>query len=341
MNNEKLVELLKLIQEVNNIDTKEIKRDILHHISAYGAFLYYTGVISNKDFIKAVNSIKNDIEDKLYYEERNNYIEILQENNHLLNSFFRKSLVTYWNYQIKEQTDDTNIDIKNDFIKFLKYLNCYDLYNLIDKKGQIAKDSKILKHSVCLDNRLDSYIILKNKNTFYEYLDLSHEIAHALENKILSKYKRCFDSAYNAEILSITFNRIFIEYLYQNNRINYEKYIILLNNFETNYFNFIRLSLFISDSIYSGYYNINDYDISIFCESDIVNLSLTDYNYAIGRIWAFKLFSEWEKNDTKFIKEIPRIVEYIYHAKLKELINNVDNSDLLINNELSKNFIKK
>ena len=341
MDNEQFIELLRMIKDVNGIADKNIKQDKIHQISAYGAYLYYTGVISNTDFTDAIKCINCDYEDDLYYEERNNYIDMLLDNNALLNTFFRKSLITYWHYKINEKDDNIDIDIENEFNSFLKYMKCYRLYKDVQNKGQISTRSKILKHSVCLDNRNDSYVIIKAQNKFHEYLELSHEMAHVLENKLLSKYKRSFDSPYNVEILSITFNRIFIEYLYQNNKINKEEYTILLNNFEVNYFNFIRLALFISDSINSGYYDINDYDISIYCEEDIVNRSLTDYNYAIGRIAAFKLFNDYLKSDTIFINSIPKLVDNIYHMDISEIIKTFGNKETIINKELSKTFIKK
>lgn len=341
MNNRELIELLNLIKEVNTVDDKKLKTDMIHHISAYGAYLYYTGLISNNDFTNAINCIKDDLEDKLYYEERNKYIDILLKNNNLLNSFFKKYLHIYWKYSFNEATDYINVDIENEFNNFLKYVNCYKLYVLIKEKKQISNKSNILSHSICLDNREDSYIILRNKNVFHEYLDLSHEMAHVLENNLLSKYRRCFDSPYNVEILSITFNRMFIEYLFQNNKITKAEYNILLNNFELNYYSFTRLSLFISDSINFRDYSINDYDISVFCEDEVISRSLTDYNYAIGRIASLKLFDEWKKDDYLFIKNIPNLVDDIYHLSIKDIVNIFGNSEEILDNELSKNLVKK
>ena len=286
-------------------------------------------------------SIKNDVEDLKYYEIRNKLINDLLDNNVLLYNFLVNNLKYYWCYIIEKQNDDINIDIEKSFIDFLKYVNCYDLYHSIKSKDQIAFQSNILKHSICLDNRDDSYIIIKNKNSLYEYLDLSHEIAHALENKLLAKHKRCFDSPFNSEILSITFNRMFIEYLYQNNIISKEEYLIILGNFEAIYFCFIRSAIFMSDNINMGNYIINDYDINIFIDEKIDNRSLTEYNYAIGRIGAFKLFDEWLKNDSLFIKNIPTLVDDLHHCGIKELLDNYDNNGLIIEKELSKNFIKR
>lgn len=341
MNNKYLIELLKLIKEVNFLTDKDTKMDKVHHISTYGAYLYYIGAISNNDFTNAIMSIKNDIEDLRYYEERKVIINNLLDNNLLLYDAFVRNLSCYWKYIIKEKKDNINIDIEKEFIDFLKYINCYDLYHNIKENDKISYQSNILKHSICLDDRDQSYIIIKSKNSFYEYLDLSHEIAHALENKLLAKYKRCFDSPFNSEILSITFNRMFIEYLYWNNKISKEEYLTILGNFETNYFYFIRSAIFISDSIKSGNYKIYDYDINIFCDDKIDNRSLTDYNYAIGRICAFKLINEWMNNDHLFIKNIPNLVDDLYHSSIKELLDNYGNNSPIIEKELSKNFIKR
>ena len=340
MNNKYLIKLLKMIKDVNNIKNKDTKTDKIHEISAYGAYLYYIGLISNNDFTNVINSIR-DYEDEINYKEQNEYIDDILKNNNMLNHFFWKNLIIYWEYIVHEQIDNININIEKEFNEFLKYINCYELYNTIKRKEQISFQSSILNHSICLDNGSDSFIIIKNTNKFHEYLDLSHEIAHALENKLLSKYKRCFGSPYNIEMLSITFNRMFIEYLYQNNAITKEELFVLLSNFESNYLGFMKVSALISNSIFYGDYVINDYDISIFCEGDIINLSLTDLNYAIGRIAAFKLFDEWKKSDITFIKSIPNLVDDIYHMSIKDIIKTFGNNEKLINNELSKTFIKK
>ena len=341
MNNKYLIELLRQIKEVNNINNRHIKIEKIHHISAYGAYLYYTGLINSFEFTNAITCIKNDLEEISYQEESDIYINYLLDDNLLLNDLFRKHLMIYWKYRISQEESEINIDIENEFNEFLKYMNCYELYNNINKKNNISYNSKILKHSACLDDRDNSYIIIVNKNKFYEYLDLSHEIAHAYENKVLSKYKRYFESPYNVEILSITFNRIFIEYLHENGKISYNDYVSILSDFETNYYYFIKSSLFISDSIIEGYYDIKDYDISIYHEENIINKSLTDYNYAIGRICAFKLLDDWQKDDILFIRNIPNLINEIYHMNISDIVKSYGNNSEIINNELNKVFKKK
>ena len=341
MNNDSLIKLLNLVREVTVITDKNTRKNKIHHITAYGAYLYYTGVINNDDFNQVISYIKNDIEeDKLYVIERDNIINELLTNNMQLNNFFRNILNIYWQYNIKELNDNINIDIEKEFNDFMKYMNCSKLYNYLKNNNCISNKTN-LKHSICLDDRDNSYIILKNQNSFHEYLDLSHEIAHAYENRVLSKYNRNFDAPYNIELLSITFNRIFIEYLYLLDKINDNEYNILLNNFDDNYYNFLRISLFISDSINSNCYKISDYDISIFRETDIINCSLSDYNYALGRVGSFYLYNEWLKNDTRFIKEIPSIIEDIYYMNIPSLIKYCNSDTRVIYNELSKCFKKR
>ena len=337
-----LIKLLKLLDELEGITDKTIRKNKIHRISALSAYLYYTGVLNNDYFSNVVDFIRSDLEeDKSYIIERDKVIDDLLNNNMLLNNFFRSTLMIYWKYNIKTIEDNINIDIEKEFNDFIKYMNLSKLYNDLKSNNCISNKADKLKHSICIDAQDESYIVLKSKNPFYEYLDLSHEIAHAYENKVLSKYNRTFDAPYNIELLSITFNRIFIEYLYLIEKINDDEYNILLNNFEDNYYNFLRISLFISDGICSNQYKISDYDISIFLESDIINRSLTDYNYAIGRIGSFYLFNEWQKSDTRFIKEIPNIIDDIYHMDINSLIKFCSSDTFVMQNELSKCFKKR
>ena len=339
--NNNVVELLHLICDANKTIDEFALLEKLHHIFSYGSFLYYTGKISYEEFLNACYSINCNDQYIKYDEERMKNINLLLDNNYILNNLFRNNIINYWKYDINKQDDNIDLDISKEFIEFLKYANFYELYLRIKNSNHIGYSVDCLDHSVCLDDRKLSYIVLHNNNSFNNYLELSHEMAHAYENSVLSKYQRCFELPFNSEILAITFNRIFIEYLYQNNKINHEVYLKLLSDFEINYYNFLKVSLYISNSIESGLYNIRDYNISIFRESNVENFSLADYNYAIGRICSFKLFDDWLKSDRIFINKLPQLIDDLYHMNIFELVYIYGDNNDIMHKELSKNFSKK
>ena len=340
MEKESFQRLLSMVQNANKIYNKNDKCEAIHKIVAYGSYIYYTGEISNKEFNEALRDVHNDFIDECYYTERNKCLDELLENNKMLNEFFKEVFLCYSNFNLNIINENINKKIKKEFIDFLKYFNCYDLFCKLKDNNCIAYQSKVIRHSVCIDNRELSYIVIKPSNSFHQYLDLVHEFGHAYENKILSNYRKYFDLSYSSEIISIIFNRIFIEYLFINEAITKEEYLKLLANFELCYYQFVHTSLFITNSIKSGYYKIGDFDISIFCDDDIVNHSFTDYNYAIGRIICFKLFNDWEKNDLDFIKQLPKLIVDINSMDIVGLIKNYGNTNL-IKNEFTKTLIKK
>ena len=340
MENVYLDELIGLVYEINNTKNRRRKCEKILRFSSYGAYLYYTGRINSIEFDCIIKKINNDVEEKYYNRERNKCVRELYKNNDILFDFFREMALVYQKYEIEAKDDDFNKNIYKDLIEFMKYMNCYDIFLKLKDMRHISQETSRLDHSICIDNRDESYIILKNKSFFHNCLDLSHEIAHAYENTILKNRKKYFDSNYNVEIMSITFNRIFIEFLYQKGSITKEEKICLLNNFELNYNNFTDWSLFISAAMMTKHFDIFDYDISIFTDEKVINRSLTDYNYAIGRIVSFHLFDEWKKNDRDFIKSIPDMTEHIRNLKIRDLVNKY--GDLSVaNRELAKTFVKR
>ena len=157
---------------------------------------------------------------------------------------------------------------------------------------------------------------------------MSHEIAHAYENMIMKDYKTYFESSYNVEIFSILFNRIFMNYLIDNNYFSFEEKNLLINNFEVNYYNFIFQSYFITEIIKSNNYKLYDYELIINIPTKQLSCDLTNHNYALGSIISLYLLNTWRKSDTSFINNLPKIIKDIRYMSLEELLNNFDNKNI-------------
>ena len=339
---EKYIEkLLKMINEANKVDSLKKKCEYMFKLTSYASFIYYSGYVNKKEYNQAMSKIIFDPCEEKYYKERNTIIYDLITHNTLLNNFFQNILSLYHGYQL-EKMDDSQIDknIEKHFIDFLKYMNCYDLYEDLNNKKMISYASPILDYSICINNRDDSYIVVIEKDNFFRYLTLSHEIAHAFENKILRKKRKYFDASYNTKIVSITFNRIFMEYLFQNNALSSDEFQIIKNNFEVNYFNFLEWSFLISEAIKYNAFDINDYDINLYIKNHPTTRSLTDYNYSLGSICSFKLFEKWQQNDVDFLNDLPDILRDIDKMSLVKLVNTFNN-EKIITQELEKTLIKK
>ena len=323
MENIYLKKILLMIDKINKMPDEE-KVEAIYRLFSYCAYIYYQGLISQKEYIYLMSKLENDPEEELYEQDKNIVIKELIDNNSLLSSFYKKYLDVYNNIFIPKESDFVyNVSIYKEFREFLKYMNCENLYYGLLSKKKISFNS-ILDHSICINDRYDSYILINESNMFGRYFAMSHEIAHAYENRLLCDRKSYFESTYSAEITSILFNRIFFEFIKESNVLDQCNIDNLINKFEVNYYNFLLQSLFITEVVNSNKYNIYDYEINMVAKNVRINCNLTDHNYAIGSIISLKLLNEWRNNDHLFIKELPELVKSIRSAKLDELINNFD-----------------
>ena len=339
--NNYLNKLNKMIENVNRIDNFKKRCELSYKISSYGSFIYYSGYISKDEFNKAMNKIINDPIEELYYKERNREIYKLVSNNDTLNMFYYKVLSLYPNSNNEIVNNySINKNIYNEFVEFLKYINFYSLYKELDSKHMISYTSNVLGYSICINNHNDSYIVMHENNQLNKYITLVHEISHAFENRILRKKRKIFDTCITSEIISITFARIFIEYLNENNVLKNDEINIIKNNLEINYLNFIKWAFLITESIKYNAFDINDYDINLYIKNNETTRSLTDHNYSLGFIASFFHLNNWKNDDVNFLKNLPDMIHMIDNMDLSEIIDFYNNLEL-IKKSLSKNLILK
>ena len=330
-----------MVNKSNQIKKESVKEEYTNELIAYALFVYYSGYISEKEFNYALNKIHTNPCVASYLSERNTTINSFIANNSLLNNLYHSALLLYQNYKLEPlHVLDINKDIKESFINFLKYMNCYDIYEELENKKRISYTSPVLGHSICVGNRSKSYIVINEEDNAYRYLTLSHEIAHALENKVLKSRKQYFDSPYVNEIFSITFNRIFLEYLKENNILLNNEINIIKNNVEVNCYRYIEWSFIITEAVKRGNFFVDDYDIVLYIDKLRNKRSLTDHNYALGSLFSLSLLDMWRKGDRAFINDIPNMMFFLNKMNLKELIELFSKYGS-VEKELDKILIKK
>ena len=334
-----LDKLNEMVDEINKMTSEVDKIEAIYHLTSNCTYNYYCGRITYNDFFHLMLKLITDPEETKYITERDIAISELIENNILLSDFYKKYIDIYnKNFKPKKMDYEFKISIYKEFREFLKYMGCYKLYNHLLAKKNIYFNPSI-NYSVCINNRENSFIVIKEKNPFNRYFTMSHEIAHAYENFVMKDIKSYFDIGYNVEIFSILFNRIFIEYIFNHNILNQEEKELLINSFEANYYNFLLQSLFITEIIKSKKYCLYDYDIFMKSKKYSVKCRLTDHNYAIGNIVSLNLLNDWRNNDQLFINRLPELIKNIRNMKLNELINNFDNQEMVVSE--IKHLIKK
>ncbi len=329
MGNEYTTKILKMIDEINEITDIDEKKEAIYLLTSYCTYLYYCGYITENQYMYSLLRLDEDPEELAYVSERDNTIKELVNNNKLLNNYYKDALKIYNDNFIPKKTDYQHSIRMNEFFQdFLAYMNCDKLYDSLLLKKNISFNS-IIDHSVCVNARENSYIVINEKKSFNRYFVMSHEIAHAYENYVMKDIKSYFDISYNTEIFSILFNRIFMEFIIENKILDIEEERIMVNNFEANYYNFLMQALFITEIIYSKNYSFFDYDILLKSKKYAINCSLTDHNYALGSLISLQLLNDWRNNDTLFIKELPELIKYIRSLNLDELVNNFNNKEIV------------
>lgn len=333
--------LMTMINKSHRLKNDSVRLEYINQTIAYALFIYYSGYVTEQEFNDALSKMQLNSFTEMYNREKNDSIHDLVINNSLLNELYRKKLMLYYNYQLESKNNlKINKDIKEHFISFLKYINCYDLYCDLENKKSISYNSPVLNDSICIGNKNSSYIVINEKEGIYRYICLSHEIAHALENKILKTRRQYFDAPYTTEIMSITFNRIFLEYLKENDALSKQEVDIIKNNFEINCHRFIQWSFLITEAVKEGKFTISDYNINILLEGFNNTRSLTDHNYALGSVFSVSLLDMWRKGDRAFISDIPSMLFYLNKMSIQELINFFNKYDCF-DKELSKTLSKK
>ena len=335
-----LNELLEMITKINDMTDINEKVESIYRLSSYCSYLYYSGSISRKEFLLAIDNIKDDPEEKLFERDRDNALNEIIFNNDLIDGYYRKYIDIYNNTFIPIDNGIViDANIYKLFRDFLRYMGCEDLYFSLLGKKKISFKS-ILDHSVCINDRFDSYIVVSEKNKFDRYFSMSHEIAHAYENRIMCNYKSYFESTYNSEILSILFNRIFKEFISNKGILTNEDMNSLNIKFEANYYNFLLQALFITEIVATGRYKIFDYDLNMQIKNITINCNLTDHNYAIGSVISLILLNEWRKNDRLFISKLPETIKEIRNMNLGELLKLFDR-ETMVEDEIKRLIIKK
>ena len=338
MKNDKILNKFDLMLEREKIRN----HNKICNLYSYLDFMYYSGIISEDEFINKIKSIPNcsiNLIDEL--------IDDLLVNRFLLSNSYSKVTNLYSGYKKNKydydcDCEDVNLDIL--FNDFMKYYQCDKLYNTLKHKNMIAIVKRKIKNSdgLCLEYGNLSYIIIRevnNKISFYSCL--AHEMGHALSFNIINK-QNILKKMYAQEIFSILFEKSFLDYLIKNSEISNDVILSYIQLFDERYFKIIKkckegLDIFDNPKID---YIFVDETIKYNKNGKEKEWSMIKNNYAIGDIVATKLLNMKENDEDYFIRNLSNLI-IEYNAKpLNILIN--ENLDLnLIEKRLEKNFIKR
>lgn len=255
-------------------------------------------------------------------------------------------LKLYWN--LYKQYEIQNIhyaeytvngkNIKQAIEEFFSMLNCRPLYDELQFTGKIIRFDSSDSQSWCINDNGSSYLLLHNypaENSRY-YTCLIHEMGHAYVNHILKGKSIYLEEKIFSETIPFLFERLFHQFLYENNFITKDEYERMVLNFKANCKSKLKLGVMSSQIIESGKYSLhgikvipesgwnsnNQFEtISTNIEIDCTPwLSLKWTDYIIADIASYKLFCEYQKDKNQFISELPRLVKNLSNLNIDEMI---------------------
>ena len=294
----------------------------LRKTETYINYLFDIDKLSQKDFKSLSLYIGDDL---LIENERKEYCDNILKFKKQLLCLYQNAINVLGEYQGNIYDYNQKDNLLNETVEFFKYMNCYSLYEKLNNNKMICYQEKNINENYCYNMGDLSYIMLYKHNTGYRMgIALVHEMGHAIHHSIMKSMKQYYPTPID-EVISICFERIFYNFLLENNMIdsiNFEK--ITHTSFNT-YNSFMSYAKSMMEDINNPNYSINLFEdnISIIDNDDGSRLDydLSYNNYAFANIASAKLFMQYLSDDKYFIKELPNIINDIIHMPMRELIN--------------------
>ena len=316
---------------INDLD-KLVEQEQLRHtnniirIVAKAKALLIRGRISNEEY--------NKIVDKFNYKQLVNagldqYIENLLFYRFGLTDIYSKVIDSYSKYQTGFQKQDSFPDYESEMIEFFKFIDCYQLYKRMKDRSMIINDPKATL-SVCINGGKTSYIVLKKPYINHikpKSTTIVHEMGHAyFYHVIAGNNTHLFARDINSEIVSIFFERLYLDFLLHNTN-NPDMIKLIIKNFETQFLSLTKDAKHVLEVLDkpSSDFSIKGASITYKEKGEEHNTDLYGQTYAMGNIGAARMFCEYEKNPDLFIRyfsdSIKSIQEMDFQTTLLEHTN--------------------
>lgn len=338
--------LKKINIMISNTD-KNNKENVMKVVS-YIQFLFLGGFISKDELCFLFNSIvsKNDI--RILFKKMDEYIDNILTFRYDLNDIYLKIIQLYEKYQTGYLSYDGQKELYNEAFEFMKYINCYQLYKQINDNSMINYHSKAIDYSCCVNNGEKlSYIVLANhkQNSYKKVMSLVHEMGHAVvNNNSCGNKSNLFDVGIESEVFSLCFERIFMDFLLERGKVEYNLVRRMQQNFETEFYKITLWAKYVNDIFDDKYtsYSINNgsLEVSFSNENGSFCRDLRDNNYAIGNATSAILLCQYKKDKKYFISHISEIVNEIKTMSFEKIISEYSNISSL-RKCLDNNLVKK
>ena len=332
----------KYMNDIHSLIEKEKLRCYLNitKITGKANFMLYKGLIDEKEYSEIINDIPitNINYTSLSFNEIIEYRFFLSE-------YYKKAIKIFnqykYNYNSKDVLDD---EVKKQFLEFLKYMNCYKLYERIKKNGMMTFPKELKnKSGCCIANGKLSYIVFKNDpDKLFFYTGMAHEMGHALASFMFYNNKEYIYSL-GKEIPSILFEKIFLDFIMENSNLDTKRIINETIKSEKKYIDITKKTKRTLDILDNPRidYSFEGYNVNYTYKGKQQNENINRSNrYAIGNIVSYTLLKEYEKDKDFFVKHIEDVINettLIDAEDFLEKYNDFEPIDL----RLSKYLVKK
>lgn len=335
------------MKDVKGLSDYQIKiwKDVRFEQSFLG-FSYDTGRIDKKTYNDMINRIYSSCN---VYIPGSYYIDDILANIDFISKMYEETLELFNNYEYGNCYIESysNRNIGNYLFEFFKYMKCHKLYEKLYSKDMVAFTDKIKSVEglgYCAESGRLSYIAVKGiDNILTSFMALAHEMGHAYVNYVLARDPRylCIASLKD-EIFSILFEKIFLDFIFQN--CNVSKTVIKkqLVCCELSYIDHIGECYGAVDAIKNSFGNCKYDDMTIaYTENGKRNRVNTQLNtHAIGNILSAKLLSENESDHQYFVKHLNDIIKEIDQMSIEDVLHQYKDLGSL-ENRLDRILIKK
>ncbi len=335
------------MKDVKGLSDYQIKiwKDAVFEQSFLG-FSYDTGRINKKTYNDMMNRIYSSCN---VYIPGFNYIDDILTNIDFISKMYEEALVLFNNYEYGNCYLESylNRNVGNYLLEFFKYMNCLKLYEKLYSKDMVAFTDKIKSGDglgYCAESGRLSYVAVGEiSNVLTSFMVLAHEMGHAIVNYVLARDPGylCINSLKD-EIFSILFEKIFLDFIFQNCKVSKKVIKKQLAYCELSYIDHIGECYGAVDAIKNSFGNCKYDDTTIaYTENGKRNRVSTQNNtHAIGNILSAKLLSENESDHQYFVKHLNDLIKDIDQMSVEDVLHQYKDLNAF-ENRLDRILIKK
>ena len=283
---------------------------------------------------------------RLSEEAKKTYADSVIYYHYRLRDLYHRILTVYRQYKTGLTYKDHYPSLQKELEEFLKYINYYKLYQELQANNLIYQSKKPAARTVCINAGRLSHIVIRNPKDDKlkpTEVTMAHEMGHAAYYYVTAKtIKTPFARGIESEIMSFTFERMFLEFLRETGKLEQSLFNAIVKNYETNKVCTLRDALKVIDILDDpdATYVIKGTDITYTDPSGVHVEDLFAQPYAVGNLAASMLFNEYQSDREYFIKHLPSLMKDINQKDFGGILD--EYSDVFaLKKCLDRNLVRK